>query len=75
MVAGEGQGQGHYLGEGEGVGHGTDEDLTQFPIEVGALDPVQVGVHPKDPGERKVRSRSRLCHWFSSDLCLILILI
>lgn len=34
------EGGGHYLGEGEGVGHGADEDLTQFPIEVRALDPV-----------------------------------
>lgn len=57
-----------YLGEGEGVGHGADEDLTQLPVEVGALDPVQVGIHPEDPGEREVRSRSRSYHLFSSDL-------
>lgn len=42
-----------YLGESERVGHGADEDLTQLPVEVGALDPVQVGIHPEDPGERE----------------------
>lgn len=49
---------GNYLGESEGVGHGADKDLTQLPIEVRALDPVKVGIHPKDPGKRKVRSWS-----------------
>lgn len=62
----------HYLGEGKGVGHGADKDLTQLPIEVGALDPVQVGVHPKNPGKRKVRSRLRLCHQFSCGLTYLI---
>lgn len=57
-----------YLGEGEGVGHGADEDLTQFPIEVGALNAVQVGIHPEDPGEREFRSWSRSYLLLSSDL-------
>lgn len=34
------EGQGHYLGECKRVGHGADKDLTQLPIEVGALDAV-----------------------------------
>lgn len=28
-----------------------DEDLTQLPVQVRTLDPVQVGVHPEDPAE------------------------
>lgn len=40
-----------YLCEGKRVGHGADEDLTQFPVQVRTLDPVQVGVHPEDPAE------------------------
>lgn len=45
------RGWGRYLREGERVGHGTDEDLAQFPVQIGAFNPVQVGVHPEDPAE------------------------
>lgn len=42
-------GGGLYLGKSERVGHGADKDLTKLSIEVGTLDPVQVGVYPKNP--------------------------
>lgn len=41
--------EGGYLREGKRVGHRTDKDLTQFPVQVGTLNPVQVGVNPEDP--------------------------
>lgn len=50
------EGRGGYLSQGERVGHWVYENLAEFPVQVGALDPVQVSVHPEDPVETNYRS-------------------
>lgn len=42
-----------YLCEGKRMGHMADQDLPQLPVEVSALDPVQVCIYPVDPAKRE----------------------